>query len=343
MADDSTEERFASLWTDYLEGDLDEAGMAELQALLAADERLAQRAANLFESHRLLGFALQETPASGESFVQAAMARLPRTEEEFVGLVMQELPTRPFPARRSVVRTLTALAAGLLLGVTVTSVAWAYSRPSEPRPEEVTLLNEGFESGPAPRVLGMPIEPEVWSGDFSRVIGKLSEVAPAGGGKMLQILRADYENKPTPEGSYTGDLFRIVDLRLHRQTLAAGEARVQVSASFNAATFPKEEQYGCSVAIHAVTAEMVGSSVPLSGPVLTTNSLAMARQSRQRLDRDPRSWQRIECELRLPPETDFLVLHLGVAHVPKFQKRITFDGHFLDDVKLTLTHRGPQP
>jgi anti-sigma factor RsiW len=73
-------ERFSELWTDYLEGDLDEAGVAELEALLAADESLRARAADLFQTHRLLGFALQDNPAAQEAFVESTLARV-RSEE----------------------------------------------------------------------------------------------------------------------------------------------------------------------------------------------------------------------------------------------------------------------
>ncbi len=51
------EERFVALWTDFLEGELDEAGHAELRTLLARHELLQKRAADLFQTHRLLGFA----------------------------------------------------------------------------------------------------------------------------------------------------------------------------------------------------------------------------------------------------------------------------------------------
>ena len=48
------DERFADLWTDYLEGELDESGIAELQELLADGSRL-ESAVGDYEVHRLLG------------------------------------------------------------------------------------------------------------------------------------------------------------------------------------------------------------------------------------------------------------------------------------------------
>lgn len=75
------EQCFSELWTDCLEGDLDDAGLAELEALLASDETLLARAAGLFQTHRLLAFALQDNPAAQEAFVDSTLARLPLGEE----------------------------------------------------------------------------------------------------------------------------------------------------------------------------------------------------------------------------------------------------------------------
>ena len=51
----SADEHFIELWNDYLEGELDKAGVIELQQILANDERLAQMAADNYRTHRLLG------------------------------------------------------------------------------------------------------------------------------------------------------------------------------------------------------------------------------------------------------------------------------------------------
>ena len=338
------DDRFVELWTDYLEGDLGEAGLAELQTLLASDEHLRNRAADLFQAHRLLGFALQDYPTVGEAFVRATVAAVPPADEVFVASVMTHLPTpsADLSPRRMFARTLAVLALGLLVGVVVTSAAWAYSVPRQhERPgASVVILDDGYETGPAPRVAGILSEPDVWGGDFSRVTGPLQGVTPANGVSMLQVLRADYLGKPTPDGSYCGDLYRLIDLKPYRRDLAEGTAVVQLSAVFNAVEFPAAEQYGGSLSIHALTTEIAANP---SGASTPGGALAMARNSRLRLDRDPSTWQRVETELRLPADADFLLIHLGVNHVPRFQKRATFDGHFVDDVRVTLGRRRPLP
>ena len=100
-------ERFSELWTDYLEGQLEPIGMAELEALLAADDRLAQRAADLYQTHRLLGLLADERLAdrSGttpDRFVADVMAQLPDTAERLTAQVMAEILAAPAVGRQTV-------------------------------------------------------------------------------------------------------------------------------------------------------------------------------------------------------------------------------------------------
>ncbi|QDU26886.1 hypothetical protein ETAA8_19700 [Anatilimnocola aggregata] len=247
----------------------------------------------------------------------------------------------PAPVRRSGLiawRPLSGLALGLLIGVAFSSVAWAYAVPRWLGIHQATLLlAESFETGSSPQVAGLPTGPEVWSGDFTAVTGARAGILPAHGNKMLQMLRADYQGKTNSDPGYCGDLFRVVDLRPYREQLASGTVVVRLSAAFNAVPFPESEQYRCSIGIHALTADLTVSPTALAGAMQVNGALAMARQSCPRLDRDPRTWQHVEGSLQLPAETEFLLIHLGVNHIPKFQRSVEFAGHFLDDVQITLS------
>ncbi|MCS7466185.1 FecR family protein [Stieleria sp. ICT_E10.1] len=86
-----TDERFTELWTDYLEGELDEHGLAELRDLLEAEESRVAEAADLFQTHRLLGLIVEEEPTQQDEFVRETMAKLPRSHDEFVGRVMSNV------------------------------------------------------------------------------------------------------------------------------------------------------------------------------------------------------------------------------------------------------------
>lgn len=235
--------------------------------------------------------------------------------------------------------TLTSAAAGLAFGMFCTSVAWAYVGPYTSK--AITLLQESFESNPAPLMAGVPVTPGRWSGDATEVTGEQQGVKPENGKKMLRFLRADYEGKAKPQGSYVGDLYRLIDLRPSRPEIADGGAVVQVSAMFNSFAFPKTEQYGVSASAYALNAEMASNLSAPGNPGVPDEALAMTRKSLQRMDRDPLTWQKVEGELRLPSDTEFLLIHLSVIHATREQQRETFDGHFLDDVRVTLARRPP--
>lgn len=236
-------------------------------------------------------------------------------------------------------RTLSGLALGLLIGVVSSTVAFAYvPQWLVIQPTQHLILREGFESSMPPSVSGLPVTAGVWSGDFSAITGPQQGIAPTGA-KMLQFLRADYDGKANADDSYCGDLFRLVDMRPYQRELAAGSAVLEVSAAFNAYAFPLDEEYRGTLALHALTAELAANPTTLSGAMLANNSLAMARQSCPRMDRDPLTWQRVESTMQLPAETEFVLIHIGMNHIPKYQRRVAFDGHYLDDVKLTLTRR----
>ncbi len=90
MKDDKhSEETFERLWTDYLEGDLDEAGVETLRALLQDDPGLLQRVGEMYQTHRLLGFLSKNDSAATEAFVRDTMKRLPLDSEAFTSGVMQ--------------------------------------------------------------------------------------------------------------------------------------------------------------------------------------------------------------------------------------------------------------
>lgn len=92
------EERFYELWTDFLEGDLDEAGMAELRSLMAEDESLLTSATDIYQLHRLLGVLTSESAAEADSFVRDTMDQLPQDSEQITGNVMTRLRNQ-FPER----------------------------------------------------------------------------------------------------------------------------------------------------------------------------------------------------------------------------------------------------
>lgn len=107
------QERFAELWTAYLEGELSESGVAELRELLAADESLLKRAADMYQTHRLLGLVVEELPARQDEFIRETLARLPEEQDRFVSGVMSNVGriANPSQTQPSAIRTRGVLAA----------------------------------------------------------------------------------------------------------------------------------------------------------------------------------------------------------------------------------------
>ncbi len=65
----------------------------------------------------------------------------------------------------------------------------------------------------------------------------------------------------------------------------------------------------------------------------------MARSRSTRLDRDPMAWQRLTTDLRLPANTEFIVIRLHVAQVHDSPAKSTFTGTYVDDVRVSMTHK----
>lgn len=237
-------------------------------------------------------------------------------------------------------RVACGIAAGLVVGVISSSMAWAYGVPRwlEVSPAPVSLLEESFEREPAPLPGGMPTLPAVWSGDFSQVTGARDGLTPAAGTRMLEILRSDYEGKPTPDGSYCGDVFRLVDLRPYKDSLADGSFVVNFAAAFNSLPFPEGEVYSVSICINALTADMATSPAELMSAA-REHSLAMSRTCCPRIDRDVKTWEALATQMRVPPETELLLVQLSVLHGLPDQRRVELGGHFVDSVRVWLVHR----
>jgi|GEM_PF-1256079 len=148
------EDRFEVLWTDYLEEGLDAAGMAELDALLAADERLVGQAADLYQVHRRLGLLAAErgalSAAPAEAFVADVMGKLPADGETLTRRVMERLTAGAAsagrPERRRWLGSLPGPAAilsgGLLAALAIVFLTTMFFRtPGGPRPEPVRFTS----------------------------------------------------------------------------------------------------------------------------------------------------------------------------------------------------------
>ena len=250
-------------------------------------------------------------------------------------------------------RPLMAAAAGLVVGLFSASLVWGYAVAAAGK--AVSLLKESFEAGPAPLVKGVPLTPGVWSGDFTVVVGEYQGVKPVQGTKMLRFLRADYQDKPRRDG-YIADLFRIIDLNVPSLEVMRGDASVSVEARFRSLPQDKLERVRCSVTIHALDALPEAGEIqefylkPRDGVAAgegegkSSGANILATTTRQEMfDSSSNAWHLARTELLVPPGTKYLMVHihewLPDSGGPRAPQPVSFEGLFLDDIRVNLTHR----
>jgi len=172
----NSDARFIELWNDYLEGELDESGIAELQALVAGDDRLLQMAADSYQMHRLLGFIAQDSVSRQDDFVSETLARLPADDDHFVDGVMQHLP-HAVPCKGTTARKLLAKWPVVIAAAAVVAlIAGVVSLRPKVQPEivRITELNGSVR----------------WTGDGGQVVPGI-EVGSSLRGGTLEPLSAD--------------------------------------------------------------------------------------------------------------------------------------------------------
>ena len=236
-------------------------------------------------------------------------------------------------------RPLTAAAAGIVFGMLCTSVVFGFGARSVER--VVSLLQESFESGPAPQVTGVPSGPDLWSGDYSEIVMECEDAKPEDGSKMARLLRSDYEGRTVPRPSRQGDLMRVLDVRPFLTDAKGSDVVMTLSAQFNAAPFPDSERYDGMVTIYAL-----GADAELRGATedsVKEEALAFSVGECRNVDRDAGTWQAASTRLLLPPGTESVMLKVSFRREPmgsetlsSLPESLTFTGHFVDDVRASI-------
>ena len=239
-------------------------------------------------------------------------------------------------------RPLTAAAAGIMVGMFCTSVVFGFGARSVEK--VLSLLQESFESGPAPLVTGVPPLAEQWSGDYSEIVLDHEGVKPKDGSKMARLLRSDHEGRTVPMPSRQGDLMRALDVRPFLAEAKGGDVVMTLSAQFNAAPFPGAERYDGMVTIYAL-----GADTELRGATedsVKEDALAFSVGLCHAVDRDPGTWQTASTRLLLPPGTESVMVKVSFRREPvgnetlsSLPESLTFAGHFVDDVRASIQIR----
>lgn len=314
----------------YLDRALTEQEQAEFAAIMSQSESTRVRFWDLAEVH---GLAPQAVATLGLDLADDTDDRVTLAAVEHGDPSIWQQASS-FTRRR---QSGFALAGGVLLGVLISAFAWP-ARGMPQLPTYSSLTAESFESNASPAVTGLPTIAEQWSGDYSEVVAAQQGVLPAEGERMLKILRADYEGKPDPAGSYCGDLYRLIDVRSLRKNLTSDATTAHAAAKFNMASQPEDEHLRYTLRILALTADQISGDSHYEATQLDESALATARQNLP-LDNDPATWQIAQTELRLPAQTDFVLIHVGITYGYRADDvhRITFPGQFVDDIQISLS------
>jgi len=193
-------------------------------------------------------------------------------------------------------------------------------------------------------VKGIPQEMNLWSGDYSEIVEKYEGLKPAQGTKMARVLRSDFEGKASSKPSLQGDLMRVVDVRSFLREANGGEVVITLSALLNAAPFREAERYEGAITLWAL-----GPQFPTEENLMD-DALAHSVGLCRPLDLDPATWQKASTRLLLPPGTERVLLKASFSPMPASGKslsplpdHVTFVGHFVDDVRASVTIRKAAP
>ena len=233
---------------------------------------------------------------------------------------------------------LLAAGVGLFAGLGGVTLVWATVGPRAAMVHRV--IADSFETGRQPEVTGIPLEPGFWSGDYAEFAAESGRVRPRSGTKMLRFLRSDFEGKASKSG-HASNVYRLIDLRPFRTSSQQDDVTVRVLAHFNVDPGARMAGDKCNVAAYAIEGAALHGG--LRGPeAIKSLALSYAFCQHIDLDDDSATWQAAVTELRLPPTTDFLMVHVGVTR-KQVDGETIFAGHSCDDVHVSLVHRPDLP
>jgi len=197
---------------------------------------------------------------------------------------------------------------------------------------ENLLGNCGFE---VKQVLGIwPTAPGVWGGDMAGAAGAQQGIKPRDGKSMLWFHHCNFRSSGSASGA---QVCQVIDLTKVREAVRAGRVRAFASAFFNrvAGNARTDTAFGMSLIAY--------SGSPRQHFALSQRNASIGRQiARLDSDANPATWEKLAAGIRLPKNTDFLVLQLLAAeNVFNDLNGVEFDGHYADSAFLTLVTDPP--
>lgn len=230
----------------------------------------------------------------------------------------------PSPRRR-ILPLGAAAAAGILLGVFITSGVWAYAVPKIPKVSriEVPLVDAGFEDTATPVPAVVPRALNRWNGDASHLVSSGdSAVEPKQGRFMMKM-------EPVEERPYSR-IEQIVDVS---HLVPAEDAAVEFSASFSCDGAVNQGRM--LLVLRAFTAgadEISGSTEKLDDQVTSE------ARKRVLIPAGSTDWHTGNLRMDLPANTKTIVFSIAAVDLPEASAG---SARYIDDIKATIMSAHP--
>ena len=226
-----------------------------------------------------------------------------------------------------VTRPITAMAAGLVIGLFSASIVWAISSPKTTTERLFSLLNGSFDENRLER--GFPHQTGFWSGDEAAIRdGQLRFIAPG-------------RDSGDPTGrAISCDVFQLVDLRPLRHALSPdGDSVLELSADFLDARAPNSKP---SVSFFGQLYLFSGDpgSLHQTWPQSIPEALASGSAQVTTLGSDAKGTRTLIAKCLIPAQADFAVIQIAARPNLRPAK---LDGLSADNVKLTLKNQPTLP
>ncbi len=284
----------------------------------ATDDEQRQLAALLKSSAeaRQLWFLYHDNECGLAELKQPAATSLPMVQPTQASLPRQTTRWRNW-------RTLSAAAAGLLIGLFSASVVFGFLVQRGAEKEKRTPLpvfEPSFENPRLSLEAGFPSGPGRWSGDLAHVVPAENGVVPKYGGFMLRL-------EPMSRG--TPRIYQVLDLQSLPSGADADVRDIDISASFAAADSGIAVRY--FIRAFAVTEppdKLDASWFDRRGE----ESIAAVTRGIDVMS-GTTGWQTFNAKIQVPRAARSLVLFFGVRTPDKSAR---MSPHYLDDVRVSL-------
>lgn len=188
------------------------------------------------------------------------------------------------------------------------------------------VFNPSFEFGTP--VMGGPLVTD-WRWDTHGFVTAENGITPASGNQMLKFI--DTSGGGSGPG-VVSDIFQIVDLTspADQAVISTGFGAISIGAVFNRVPGPVPSPVDTRFDINVRSHTSYANAQSLAASGLASNTLLS--------DGNLNTWEALTTTLALPIGTQYITIHLAaVENVVNDSGPPEFQGHYADDVRLTLT------